>query len=182
MFPIASIVNTTPASNITFSNIPQNFAHLQLRVFSRINAPGNSNWYGDFCTLNGDATSANYNINGWNTYAVNGAGAQSGTASFYSGSQMVINNVLMDNAVSQNFHTNTIVDFLDYSNTGKYKTMNSIYGFVCNFAPNNMGQIMGVWNSTSAITNIKISNPINNWTAATRFDLYGITTSNVGSY
>jgi hypothetical protein len=179
MYPIATYTNTTPASTVTFNNIPQNFTHLQVRMITRINAPGNNNWYADLGRFNGDATASNYFAHSAvQMYSTVGGGAATLASSYDTTNGLVLNNSLMEAGVSLNYMTATIFDVLDYTNTNKFKTYRSFYGFVTVPTPCQVGLFSGVWKNTSAVTSLTIYNPINNWTSNTRFDLYGISTSN----
>ena len=177
MYPIQSWVNSgTATSTVTFSNISQEFKHLQIRLSTRINAPGNNNWYADFISFNGDTTGSNYDTHTLNTYGTVGGGAQT-TGSGYSAGFAALNNSLMESSASLSYTTSTITDILDYTNTNKYKVGRSMYGFVTLPTPCQVGLFSFSWKSTAAITSLTISNPINVWTAATRIDLYGISNS-----
>ena len=183
MYPIATWTNTAGASTVTFSNISQNFTNLQARLSTRINAPGNNNWYADLGQFNGDATASNYFAHSSiQMYSTVGGGAATLASSYDTANGVVYNNSLMEAGVSTNYMTATIFDLLDYTNTSKFKTWRSFYGFVTVPTPCQVGLFTGVWKNTAAVTSLTISNPINNWTTATRIDLYGIsTTSTTGA-
>jgi hypothetical protein len=178
MYPIQSWVNSGTATNtVTFNNISQEFKHLQIRLSVRINAPGNNNWYADFITFNGDNTGSNYDTHALQAYATVGGGGQT-LGSGLSSSLAALNNSLMEGGVSTSYTTVSITDILDYTNTNKNKVGRSIYGFITVPTPLQVGMFSFIWKSTAAITSLTISNPIAAWTAASRIDLYGISTSN----
>jgi hypothetical protein len=177
MFPIASWVNSgTPTSTVTFNNIPQQYTHLQIRVFSRINNPTGDNWWGDFLNFNGDMTNTNYNMHQLSTYRTSGGAVAIESTS--TSNQLVFNNVLMASSVSTSIHTVSICDLLDYTNTNKTKVLRTLSGFDENNASGNTGaaniQLSSVlWNSTSAVTSIEFTNS-GNFAQYSSFALYGI--------
>lgn len=178
MYPIQSWVNSGTATNtVTFNNISQQFKHLQIRLSVRINAPANNNWYADLIAFNGDNTASNYDTHALNTYATVGGGAQT-ISSGYTANLAALNNSLMEGGTNTAYTTATVCDILDYTNTNKYKVGRTIYGFVTLPTPCQVGSFSFSWKSTAAITSLTISNPIAAWTAASRIDLYGISTSN----
>jgi hypothetical protein len=168
MFPIATLAgnNTT---QLVFTNIPQTFTHLQIRASSRSGTGYAQTNDLSFCRFNGDAGS-NYRA-----HAMYGDGS-SATAVNSSDTYIRLPQVTGNNATAGNFG-HYIVDILDYSNANKNKTVRASGGFDLNGS----GQVWvnsGVWINTSAITSITIG--AGNWFDAvgTRFDLYGISTSN----
>jgi hypothetical protein len=169
MYPIASvIVGSSGASNIVFGSgntLPQNFTHLQLRAFVLSTNSGNPIW-GRF---NGDSGS---NYNAHYLYA-NGSTVSSGQGSaaptYFSAGYTATSSTTIPNVI--------ILDILDYSNTNKNKTTRSIEGGDANGS----GFVefeSGLWLSTAAITSITLYATNNNFAQNTRFDLYGISTSN----
>lgn len=165
MFPIFATTLTTGVNSITFSSIPQTYAHLQLRMVNGIGGAG-SNSEGRF---NGD-TGSNYDSQYYfsNTAPTTGAGAEYTRSGFY-----VDVTTTLDNTTGI-----TIMDILDYTNTNKYKvvrcqatrsinqnTSPSAYNWFAN----------GRWRNTSAITSITIrENASNNFSVGSNFVLYGI--------
>ena len=163
-----SIATTTVgaggASSITFSSIPSNYTHLQIRVLardSRANSATNL-----VIQFNGD-TAANYAdhvLYGNSTSAVAGADVSQTSA--------VAIRVAGNNAASNCFGAG-VIDILDYANTSKYKTMRSLSGF----EDNSSGQIWlisGLWISTSAVTSITIAPTTSPILQYSSFALYGI--------
>jgi hypothetical protein len=78
---------------------------------------------------------------------------------------------------SPTYWSNTIIDILDYTNTNKNKTMRSISGF-----DRNGGGTVGIWSvlystNTNAITSLILSGGGSYIANGSRFDLYGITSS-----
>jgi hypothetical protein len=157
--PFDSIATVTVgsggASDVTFSSIPATYTHLQIRGIGLMTSAGgftvqfnsdttsNYSWH----QLYGDGSNGNAN-NGANQtfmYMAYGGGSTTAPSSF-------------------------VTDILDYANTNKYKTLRGSSG-------NELGGSGGVqfwsgnWRSTSAITSIKITASVNQYSS---FALYGI--------
>ena len=161
---IASTTLTGSVADVTFTSIPQNYTHLQLRSLSRrTGADTDNNVYIQF---NSD-TGTNYSNHGFY-----GTGAT--TASF--GGADTPNPIAFRNtggSSAANMFGLGVLDILDYSNTNKYKTCRSISGHDQNgsglvfFVSNN-------WRSTSAITSIKLYAIGTDLVQYSSFALYGI--------
>jgi len=164
-----SIATTTVGSGgttpITFSNIPQTYKHLQIRILARTTNTSGVNWI--FPTrFNGD-TGSNYTYHGLRgdgASAVSYAGtSQTSTLAVNSGDDA---NSLLGWGVG-------VVDILDYSNTNKHKTIRTLSGFEEN-GSGMVDLISGVWMSTSAITSISIAAGTGSFREYSSFALYGI--------
>ena len=173
MFPIASVTITSNGVNPVFSSIPQNFQHLQLRCYMR--AAGATSYQYVYFRLNGD-TGNNYiyhYLNGNGTSAVAAGGAPS------SGYGLI--GYSASNSNTTNVFSTVIIDILDYTSTTKNKTLKSIYGMDINASGSNTGLWSGLYlpSTIAAITQIDLGPDSYGCLAGSRFDLYGITTSNV---
>jgi hypothetical protein len=164
MFPIASY--TAPAGGsggaVFFSNIPQTFTHLQFRCFTR---SGNS------ATTNGIYQPGNA------FHQILGNGASISAYSVASTVNYIGNTVA--NTSTANVFSSTIIDILDYTNTNKNKTLRVLAGYDANGS----GLVeldSALLNSTAAVTGwfFDVGGP-NYFAQYSRFDLYGISTSNV---
>ena len=167
MFPIASqtIASSGTTSAITFTSIPQTFTHLQLRIFTSLSASNTGIGF-------------NLNFDGGNNYARHAIVGNGSTALSFN--TTTTSNMLLA------FYTNTVattsplvavVDFLDYANTNKYKTVRSLYGV----DGNGVGETSlssGLWMSTAAINTIQFGLGSPTYNAGSTFQLYGISTSN----
>jgi hypothetical protein len=169
MYPIASTtVGAGGASSITFSSIPQNFTHLQLRAFTK-NLGTSSNYVA--IRVNGDSTNGDYTqhyLGGNGSSAYSGASVPDSVWAWQSA----------DNNSAANIFGVCVLDILDYTNTNKYKTMKNLNGFDANGS----GQTQlnsGLWLSTSALNSILIYTFGPNFAQYSTFQLYGISTSNV---
>ena len=165
------IVPSGGQSSVTFSNIPQNFTHLQIRINAQIIRAtyGTSNLS---LRLNGDTG---------NNYAVHDVyGNGSGVAADNGASQ---SQILWQDSYGTSATTNIfgagIIDILDYANTNKYKTVRSLSGVDLNGTNYSaQGYVTfgsGLWMNTSALTSLTFG--YGNGTGFSQyssFALYGI--------
>jgi hypothetical protein len=166
MFPIASVtVGSGGASTLQFSSIPQNFTHLQVRLFGRSSTAAGSNVGIQF---NND-TGGNYRV-----HYLGGDGSSNFSGDF--GASQIAGNVgwTAGSSNTANAFGVSVVDILDYTNTNKYKTLKSLNGIDGN-GTGLTGLWSSVWFNTAAITQINIGAAFVQYTRA---DLYGIQTSN----
>jgi hypothetical protein len=166
MFPIASTTLAT-ASPITFSSIPQNFTHLQARIFGRTTSSNVADV--TYFQFNGDSGS-NYV---YHYLLGDGSSASSSSGTSQTGGRLY--SISGANATS-NVWGNQIVDILDYTNTNKNKTVRSIGGF----DNNGSGQVAlssSLWLNTAAVTSITFYGLFLAYAIGTRVDLYGIQSS-----
>ena len=161
MIPIATtVVGAGGSSTVTFSSIPQNYEHLQIRAIHKPSTSGDFDWSIQF---NGD-TAANYSkhqVFGDGTSAI-----ATGTAS--------------QTQISGGFNQytdwgSTVMDILDYQNTNKNKTVRTLTGADRNGA-GVVGIRSGYWNSTSAVSSILIipTSGSTGFAQYSSFALYGI--------
>jgi len=160
------VVGAGGQSTITFTNIPQNYTHLQLRTLLRNTLTGATEAYSAMI-FNGD-TGNNY---GYNQIWVNGTAV---TFNFYSTG---VGNLPGPEATNDGRTTGTyaagIMDILDYSSTVKNKSYRALTGF----DDNGFGFIFhmaGTWNSLSPIYGIQISSGATSFKAGSQIALYGI--------
>ena len=166
MFALATVSLTSTASTITFSNIPQDYTHLQLRITGfgntansgllRFNSDTNTNY--SWHALSANATTTTSNGESTVGYLVGhgfGVGPDSTTIPYVG-----------------------IIDILDYKNTTKAKTTRCIEGTDKN-GSGNVVLISGSWrkNTSSvyeAVSTISFSPNTGSYTANSHFALYGI--------
>jgi hypothetical protein len=168
MEPIATTLGTGSSGTITFSNIPQGYKHLQIRMLVKGTSTSGGVNTGCKIEFNGDTTSTNYY-----RHSLTGNGSSASAAASNSNNE-IINAI--GSSSSANVYGINIVDILDYANTSKYKTVRNLLG-----QDNNGSGIVqltsGLWSNTAPITSIAlVADPtyITNWTTASRFSLYGI--------
>ena len=169
---IASTTVGSATSSVTFtdSGAWTNYKHLQLRIALAGNTTGGV--YYQTQVGNGSVDTSN-NYNGHFLWTYGGgtvdAGSQSGV--FGISDRMMF---FYDQGQSGSEPIVTVIDYLDYGSTSKYKTVRSLAGR----DRNGSGQIWfssGLWRSTSAIDRIKVSvDGTNNMPANSIISLYGI--------
>lgn len=159
MEPIASQLLSSAASTITFSNIPQGYKHLQLRVLT-----GSSGSATDSILIrfNSDTTTTNYY---WHRLYGDGSTAFAGSSNA---------NTVIDVSGTGTYFSASIIDVLDYSNVYKFKTIRTLSGYDAN-GSGRVGLNSTLWNNTTAISNIVfvVQGGVN-FPTNSRFSLYGI--------
>lgn len=161
---ISSTILSSTATTISFSSIPSDYKHLQIRAVLR----GTGNSYVQ-TTLR-----ARLNSDTGNNYSSHTLTASGGAAgSTYSGATdyMVAANIL-DSSVSGTWCA-AIIDLTDYVSTTKNKTLRSLNGIVDNNIATRMTLASSHWRNTSAITAISLFSSID-FAIGSRFSLYGI--------
>jgi len=168
MIPIQT-VKLSQNGGMSFTNIPQNFTHLQVRGNGRCVNSGYATIYSGF---NGDRFGAsNYH----NTVFYGDANSKSmavATAQAFFGPHYFIHS-----GTTANCWNGYIIDILHYSSTSKTKSIRYLSGWDAI----NAGQIVfgdSVWNSTAAITSFEME-PDAGFLAGSSATLYGIPTASV---
>lgn len=162
---ITTATITSGSSNtITFSSIPQNFKHLQVRGIAR-----SSSGVWSYLTFNGDTTQANYYAH---ELAGNGSAAY---ANAYPGGASPKGIQLFVTYGYTNVFSGVIIDILDYTSTSKAKTVRCINGW----DSNGNGEIRlesGLWSATpAAVTSFTLQcGSANAYQQYSSFALYGI--------
>lgn len=164
----STTVSNTSTGTVSFSSIPQTFTHLQIRGFHAGYLPSTTSidaLY--FSSLAGSTPSY------WHSLTGDGASASS------TGSASNISVGIVYTMPTPTYWSNTIIDILDYTNTNKNKTVKSLSGF-----DRNGGGTVGLWSvlnsaNTNAVTSLTLSGGGSYIANGSRFDLYGITTSQV---
>ena len=162
---IATVSLTSNASSVDFTSIPSTYKHLQLRIFAKTDRAGDNNGYGSF-RVNSDSGS-NYS---WHQLYGDATAPGAGAAA----NQTLIPLNAFGGS-SNSAYGVSIIDFLDYADTNKFKTTRLLNGFDYN-GGGEISLFSGNWRSTSAITSINIVRgfAVNNWVAGSVFALYGI--------
>ena len=129
-----------------FTNIPQNYSHLQVRLVGR--AVSSSAGAPVYIQMNGDAGN-NYS---WHYISGNGASATSGGLGSYGdieGMGMTVSGNLA------NAFCTYVIDIFDYTITNKFKTLRAIGGYDLN-GSGGVFQNSGAWNNLAPITALNI--------------------------
>lgn len=154
-------VGSGGSSSITFSSIPSTYTHLQLRYLAK---------------ASGSGTRSNVNV-----YINSTVANTNSHRLFGDGSSVVADNtgtpyfaVMVPRTDSYaNMFGGGVIDFLDYANTNKNKTIRGAGGYDVNGA-GAANLASAFWNSTSAISQIILQPDSGNFTQYSHFALYGI--------
>ena len=167
---LATVVADGTTTTITFTGIPSDYKHLQIRTCVQATGPSGAAVYGGWMRFNGDSGS---------NYSDHGIYPEGTTINAYSDvSSTNMGGILYTTADATNTLASTIVDILDYSNTSRYKTMRVFGGTDINTGAYAWGFASGNWRSTNAITSVTIS--INTGfgsyyiTSGSKISLYGV--------
>jgi hypothetical protein len=148
------------AADVEFTSIPATYTHLQVRFIHTL-TNGNTPTQMQFNSDTGSNYSRHYlSADGSTVYA--GGNASQTDADIFG-------YVLGSSTTNP---TAGIVDILDYANANKYKTVRSLVGCDQN-GSGEIGFVSNSWQSTSAITSIKIFCNFN-FQEYSSFALYGI--------
>lgn len=167
---LGTVTLSTSTPTVTFSGIPAEYKHLQIRYAVRTDMNSGGNWSPVNIRFNADSGST-YSVHSF--YGTGSSAAAEGYASQTSANP----GFGAPNTFGANVFGVGIVDVLDYSSTSKNKTIRSFSGT----ENNGSGIIMfqsGGWFSTAAINSLTFglygSTNGSNYLANTTFALYGI--------
>lgn len=151
------------AASITFVGIPTGYKHLQLRALYKCsNTSGTIRFRTGGSSIN---TGTNYNTHNLYGNGSSAAAANFGGAAADSGFLIL--------AGQDTFNYALVLDFLDYQNTNKNKTMRYLNG-----GDNNGSGIMGLgsilWAQTTAIETISLYTQAGTFSEYSSFALYGV--------
>jgi len=161
MIPIATTTLSTTTATITFSNIPQDYEHLQIRLLGRTNSGNGSDYIG--MTVNGASSTYTQHQLVGNGSTVS-AGANNGLSSIP---------LQRFNGVGTSIMGVMIIDILDYANTNKNKTVRELGGFETN-SDGYLGLVSGMLVSTNAVTSLAFTPASGSFVQYTHAALYGI--------
>ena len=166
---IGGITASTATTNINFDAIPQTFTHLQFRISASTNgATDNFTIYG-FDGTGGSSNSTVHTLYGNGTSAISGAAI---------GQYNPALTQIPASSTSQ--RGSVIVDILDYRSTNKYKTVRSIGGYDGNGSGYvALTSVLAFGFGSSTALGAVWFYCANSFSAGSRIDLYGITTSSV---
>jgi hypothetical protein len=160
-------------ASITFSGIPTGYKHLQLRTIDQNNRTTYTT-SDNTLRINGD-TGNNYANHSMASNQAGGSTVDAGSGSSIAG----IYTYTTTSSVAGNTFGSTIIDFLDYANVNKNKTVRILSGADTNGATAGYTGCIkfasGLWMSTSAITSITVSPQFGSLlTQNSSFALYGV--------
>jgi hypothetical protein len=162
-FLIQRTAATGSSGTITFSSIPQNYKHLQVR-FSLVASAAYQSYRVQF---NSDTADTNYVSHGLRANGTNVTAAGYATGAGYSSIVM-----LERNGTVATYPNVGIIDLHDYASTTKYKTTRTLVGGDNNSTDGSIELDSGLWTSTSAITSITFKQSTGTFTGT--IALYGM--------
>jgi hypothetical protein len=163
---IQSTVLTTGASSVTFSSIPQDFKHLQVRFITKSSTSSSTRVLK--LQMNGDTG------NNYAAHVLEGGGSSVQSGAFTTGTINGIFASVSTGSAVANAWPAGVMDVLDYASTAKNTTISAFSGFAG--ASGEISQVYlrsGFWLNTAAVTSLNFSDS-SNWLAGSRFSLYGI--------
>ena len=152
------------AANVTFSNIPQTYTHLQVRGIARSTLSGAS--CNTILRFNSD-TGTNYA-----SHYLTGNGSSGISGSETSSTYIYTGALIASTSLANSFEA-SVINILDYANTNKFKTVETLAGWDAN-GSGIVGLWSGHWRSTSAITSMTFLSSSNNLAQYSSFALYGV--------
>jgi hypothetical protein len=173
---IATLSGTGSSDTITFSSIPNTYKHLQIRGIQVVDY-GSSDYGNAGVRFNGDS---NYN---YTTHAMRGyydTTANQQGINYTLGGAGVTYGMILGAYLGSNTNTMfpTIIDILNYANTGNRKVAKGWSGSTyLNNSSANRGFLQTAstfWDSTAAINSISLFASNGSWNTKTKFTLYGI--------
>jgi hypothetical protein len=168
---IAMATSSGSDTTITFSNIPQNYAHLQVRGLFRSDKSADTN--ADlYLYLNGDTSMANYT-----RHYLRGNGATASSLGWSSGDNRPVAGEAPAASSTANVFGASIIDILDYANTTKYTNVRTLHGDDQNSgtSASNVYLTSSLWLNTNAVTSLTFMlQATTNFIQYSTFALYGI--------
>lgn len=166
---LATVTLSTTTASITFSGIPTEYKHLQIRYIARDTGSSYSNNLAGY--FNTDTSYLNYR---WHFLSGNGTTVDSGAVQV-SALPLSFGLCAGGNNASSIFATG-VVDILDYANTNKNKVIRVLTGINNNNAGDQDARLSsGFWNVTSPITSITLyPQPTGSLATNSSFALYGV--------
>lgn len=153
-------------ASITFSSIPNTYAHLQVRIFGR----DNRGIFRDFVGIN-------FNNDFGSNYAYHGLSGDGGSASSFaatSQSEIQFISISASGANNANGFGVSVVDVLDYANSSKNTTVRGLGGY----DDNGQGIVLlqsGLWLNTASVSQLDITPGVGtSFSQHTQIALYGI--------
>lgn len=162
---LQTTVLTSSASSVTFSSIPSDYKHLQIRAVIR----GNDVNYGAAylrIRTNGD-TSSSYAF-----HSLYGDGS-SVTSNGFSSQSYLMNFIYPEDGATANMFSPIVLDVLDYASTNKNTTFKMFAGGQVS-GNERSALYSGLWNNTSAVNSLLFYPAGGSFKTGSRFSLYGI--------
>lgn len=160
---IASLSGTGSSGTISFISIPSTYKHLQIRFTGSTSGTGGVE--NPWLRFNNDSTTL------YSAHRMYGDGASASADAFSTVAQ--IRAGFVNDSSNADIMGVAIIDILEYTNTNINKTV-KIFSGVDRNGSGFVTLSSGNWRSTTAINRIDLIVSGLNWTADSRFALYGI--------
>jgi hypothetical protein len=172
MFPIATFTTSAGSPSLfDFTSIPQTYNHLQLSFSVRDTSAFATR--GMFIEFNGNTITG---TNAEHYFKSDGATLTSGNSTALG--RLDFSSIPAASS-SANIFSVGVIDILDYASTTKNKALRINHGYDAN-GSGEVNLWTGLWNTTTAISSLRLySNTA--FANGTTMQLYGITTSGIGS-
>ena len=162
---LETTVLSSSQSEIVFSNIPQNYKHLQVRYLLRSDA-ATTNLGNIGLTFNSDTG------NNYSTHTLNGTGSSVTSSAETSAARINIRDTIAGNSNTSGIFGSGVIDILDYSATTKNSTIRALAGGLG--VETDILLASGAWYNTNAITSLRIVDlSAANFVAGSRVSIYG---------
>jgi hypothetical protein len=157
---ISSSILGSAASTVSFSSIPSDYAHLQIRAALNINIAS----IRDLALQFNDVTTTSYTH-----HRLSGNGS-----SVSSGNTTGVNSIRIPDLADRtgSTYTGVIIDILDYKNTSKNTTVRLLGGVVSSSFRITLAS--GLFINTAAINKVTLFPSSDSFNTGSRFSLYGI--------
>jgi len=166
---IASATGTGSSANILFSSIPQTYNHLQVRILGRSDDTSSNTARSFFVQCNSDYPSTS--VYGYHGLWGNGTTVTADAAPSFPTVAMYLEGASQSTSTS-NMGV-AIIDIHDYTSTTRYKTIRSFSGVDFN-GSGRVALNSGLYQSTSAISSLRVSINTGSFSTNTVVALYGI--------
>jgi hypothetical protein len=166
---LATITTTSAVNSITFTGIPQEYEHLQVRANVRCTGASGTSllWW----RMNGVASTSNYTSHG-----LGGDGSSVYSYNLGSSYSMGLIGSTAHSGSLANAYTGIVFDVLDYNSSTKNKTARSLRGEDYN-GSGDIRLSSGLFISTSPVNSLTLGfldNGGSNFTSLSEFTLYGV--------
>lgn len=172
MFPIASstVTGSSAVYAASFTNIPQTFTHLQLRLFARGTQAQTNNFV--LIQFNNDVLGTNY----W-AHWIEGNGSAVSSNGDASAATYAVSTYMPGNNALASVYGASITDIYDYTSTTKTKALRSVGGFDNNGVGGVVSSYSGVWFKSPIEAISVLTVYMANAAVGSRVDLYGVSIS-----
>ena len=168
------IVGSGGALDVTFSDIPSTYTHLQIRFSLQTKRSGYTT--DDVYYIFNNDSGSNYSYH--NVTGGVGVTAQVNSGGSVNQTLGLLQWVSSTTGNAANVKTGGVMDILDYKNTSKYKTVRTLHGYDINTNASYAGTVSfssGNWRNTNAINSIKFTTDSGTgFSEFSHFALYGI--------